>query len=259
MRTAILTVLFSCTLFFAASTQTASAEEISKPNNNDESTVVALLSEIPEQQTLLELINTSEDEEPEQQAEPEVIQHKVQENENLTDIAKKYSIEWKRIFYKNIHIEDPNVINPGEVLVIPSSEESLQERTIPVRVEVVVPAPATTVEAKPVAATARPAARGGSNGNLYVAGYCTWYVKNMRPDLPNNLGNAITWVSRAAAQGMATGSSPRVGAVGQRGNHVVYVEGVNTDGTVTISEMNHKGLYVRTVRTLPASYFTYIY
>jgi surface antigen len=81
----------------------------------------------------------------------------------------------------------------------------------------------------------------------------------MRPDLPNNLGNANTWVSRAAAQGLATGSAPRVGAVGQQGMHVVYVEAVNGDGTVTISEMNHAGLYVRTVRTVPASTFMYIY
>ena len=121
-------------------------------------------------------------------------------------------------------------------------------------------------------ATTKTAARGGtgtmssyagsqasSTGNRYSPGYCTWYVKNMRPDLPNNLGNANTWVSRAAAQGITTGSTPKAGAVGQRGMHVVYVESVNADSTVTISEMNHKGLYVRTVRTLPANYFTYIY
>src|SRR5690606_14498577 len=88
-------------------------------------------------------------------------------------------------------------------------------------------------------------------GNRYVPGYCTWYVKNMRPDLPNNLGNADTWVSRAAAQGLPTGSTPRAGAVGQRGMHVVYIKSVNGDGSVNITEMNHKGLWVVTERTLP--------
>jgi surface antigen len=108
-------------------------------------------------------------------------------------------------------------------------------------------------------AKSTPAPRGSSSGNLYVPGYCTWYVKNQRPDLPNNLGNAATWVSRAAAQGIPTGSTPQAGAVGQRGNHVVYVKSVNSDGSVNISEMNHKGLYVITHRTLPGNYFQYVY
>ena len=77
--------------------------------------------------------------------------------------------------------------------------------------------------------------------------------------MPNNLGNANTWVARAAAQGMATGSTPRAGAVGQQGMHVVYVESVNGDGTVTISEMNHVGWNVVNQRTVPASNFQYIY
>jgi peptidoglycan DL-endopeptidase CwlO len=77
--------------------------------------------------------------------------------------------------------------------------------------------------------------------------------------LPNNLGNANTWVARAAAQGIPTGSAPRVGAIGQQGMHVVYVESVNGDGTVTVSEMNFRGRYVISSRTVPASTFRYIY
>ena len=101
--------------------------------------------------------------------------------------------------------------------------------------------------------------RSSSAGNSYGYGYCTWYVKNRRPDMPNNLGNANTWVARAAAQGMATGSAPRAGAVGQAGMHVVYVESVNADGSVTVSEMNRAGWNVISSRTVPASYFQYIY
>lgn len=81
----------------------------------------------------------------------------------------------------------------------------------------------------------------------------------MRPDLPNNLGNADTWVARAAAQGIPTGSAPRVGAIGQQGMHVVYVQSVNGNGTVTISEMNYQGLYIISTRTVPANSFMYIY
>jgi len=98
-----------------------------------------------------------------------------------------------------------------------------------------------------------------SAGNTYSSGYCTWYAKSKRPDLPNSLGNAQTWFSRAQSLGIPTGTEPKVGAIGQRGNHVVYVEKVNTDNTVSISEMNYHGLGVTSTRTVPAATFRYIY
>lgn len=104
----------------------------------------------------------------------------------------------------------------------------------------------------------------GSAGNMYDAGNCTWYVKSRRPDLPNNLGNANTWYSMAAADGFSVGSKPKKGAVGTstRGSfgHVVYVEGISLDGqTITISEMNYAGLYSQRTRVTSASEFSYIY
>lgn len=105
---------------------------------------------------------------------------------------------------------------------------------------------------------------GGSGGNLYAFGNCTWYVKNRRPDLPNNLGNANTWYSMAAADGYNVGSAPKKGAVGTSTagwlGHVVYVEGVSLDGlTVYISEMNYAGFDLISSRTVSASDFVYIY
>ena len=103
-----------------------------------------------------------------------------------------------------------------------------------------------------------------SGGNWYVPGNCTWYVKNRRPDLPNTLGNANTWYARAQAQGWNVGSTPKKGAVATttRGywGHVAYVEGVSADGkTITISEMNTRGLYSMVTRTANASEFRYVY
>ena len=72
------------------------------------------------------------------------------------------------------------------------------------------------------------------------------------------MGNASAWVSSARSQGLATGSTPQVGAVAQSGNHVAYVEAVNGN-TVTVSEMNWVGLYVTSTRTTSAGSFTYIY
>lgn len=111
--------------------------------------------------------------------------------------------------------------------------------------------------------TASTPVRGVSTANTYDAGYCTWYVKERRPDLPNNLGNANTWYARAEAQGLAVGSLARAGAVGTTTagaeGHVVYVESVNSDGTINISEMNHTGWNEYDSRTVDASLFLYIY
>lgn len=100
--------------------------------------------------------------------------------------------------------------------------------------------------------------------NSYAWGQCTWYAKQRRPDLPNNLGNANTWYSSAAAQGLPVGTEARVGAIGTTSEgaygHVVYVESVNDDGSVNISEMNYAGgVGVVHYRTVSASSFNYIY
>jgi surface antigen len=87
------------------------------------------------------------------------------------------------------------------------------------------------------------------SSNGYDRGYCTWWVAYMRQKagdpLPSNLGNASTWGIRAAAFGLPTGHSPRVGAAvvtSTRGEgHVAYVVAVNDDGSIWVSEMNSHG------------------
>jgi surface antigen len=100
----------------------------------------------------------------------------------------------------------------------------------------------------------------GSLSNGYSFGYCTWYVASRRY-VPGGWGNAINWYGAAQASGFATGSAPRVGAIAwERMNHVAYVESVNGDGTVTVSEMNFNGGWDRVSRrTTAASHFLYIY
>ncbi len=118
-------------------------------------------------------------------------------------------------------------------------------------------APAPAPASAPAAAPAKPAA---DTTNTYVKGQCTWYVKNKRPDLPNRLGNGGQWVKNAAARGFSTGKTPKVGAVAEQPGHVAYVEAVNANGTVKISEMNYNGgVGVVHERTVSASKFTYIY
>ncbi|HSD55799.1 MAG TPA: CHAP domain-containing protein [Candidatus Saccharimonadales bacterium] len=87
----------------------------------------------------------------------------------------------------------------------------------------------------------------GYNG--YDYGFCTWYVAQKRTQagnpVPSNLGNASTWDDRAAGAGLRVDHVPAVGAAvvtSQRGaGHVAYVERVNDDGSIWVSEMNSRG------------------
>lgn len=119
------------------------------------------------------------------------------------------------------------------------------------------PAQPSAPAQQPALPAAKPAA---DTSNTYVKGQCTWYVKNKRPDLPNRLGNGGQWVKNAAARGFSTGKTPQVGAVAEQPGHVAYVEAVNSNGTVKISEMNYNGgVGIVHERTVAASRFTYIY
>lgn len=207
----------------------------------------------------LEEVVTEKKEEP-VPPKPQPIEYVIKSGDTLAKVAQENGESWQRLFNKNQQIADPNVVQVGDKVVIPAKDEVLAERPLPAAVQPVQPQATVVSKRTPQAAAPQPrAVRGSSGGNTYSPGYCTWYAKQRRPDLPNNLGNAITWVAKARAQGIPTGSTPRAGAIGQQGNHVVYVEAVNPNGTVLISEMNYKGYNVVSSRTAPASAFQYIY
>lgn len=85
---------------------------------------------------------------------------------------------------------------------------------------------------------------------------CTGYVASKRP--VGQWHDAVTWPVMAKAEGYYVGSVPKVGAIGQRGNHVVFIEKL-TDDQVYISERNwdYNGSYREMWR--PIDYYTYIY
>lgn len=105
---------------------------------------------------------------------------------------------------------------------------------------------------------------GGYNG--YDFGYCTYWVAKLRAEagnpVPTNLGNAATWAVRAAAMGLPTGTTPRVGAAvvtkTAGAGHVAYVTAVHEDGSITVSEMNSKGWNKVNSRTMSGN-FRYVY
>jgi surface antigen len=252
MRLTAIAALFACAIIFAANSSTANAQASDLLETKTHETVL-LASNVPklapgQPEVKLETIQVAATQPPQT--------YEVKNDDSLTKIADQFQTTWMKIYNKNPNLTDPDTITPGTILTIPIPDEILPERPLP---QPVVVETQVKTASKHIDTASKVTSRGSSSGNTYAPGYCTWYVKNMRPDMPNNLGNANTWVARAAAQGLPTGSEPRVGAVGQQGMHVVYVTAVNGDGTVTISEMNYKGLYVVSTRTVPSHSFNYIY
>jgi surface antigen len=107
----------------------------------------------------------------------------------------------------------------------------------------------TAAAAAADASVSRPAGASPSvptaSSNRYTYGYCTWYAFNRRVQLGLPVGqlwgNAVSWAWAAAQEGYRVDHNPEVGAIIQNGGglgHVAIVEGVNSDGTITISEMN---------------------
>ncbi|MDZ7744739.1 MAG: LysM peptidoglycan-binding domain-containing protein [Candidatus Saccharibacteria bacterium] len=112
--------------------------------------------------------------------------------------------------------------------------------------------------------------RASYGGNGYIYGWCTWHAANRRMQtgnpLPTNLGNAATWFVLAQRAGLPVGDTPRAGAVIWHRNtaiagglgHVGYVEKVNPDGSILVSDMNFPiwgGVTYRTIS--PADFGSY--
>lgn len=286
MRTLVLIVgVLITSAVMATTTQSAYADSGQSQNSEDSASEEAFSTIYSSQKSSVYLaLLENEDEEDiaeDEATELEPIVYKVERGDTLIKIAKNHETEWLRLWQRNEELEHPDKIHPGDEIVIPFADEELEERELPepevveqldaieetavAQATAIREAPATTQPAQQQERATQPRTQVGSSaGNLYAPGYCTWHVKNRRGDLPNNLGNANMWVSRASSQGMSTGSTPRAGAVAYQPasslGHVAYVEAVHNDGTVTVSEMNWNGWNVTSQRRVPASTFTaYIY
>lgn len=108
-------------------------------------------------------------------------------------------------------------------------------------------------------------------GNGYDYGYCTWWAAVRRSQvgkpIPSNLGNASTWKTLAQRAGLAVGNKPAKHAViwtppRDYYGHVGFVEEVNPDGSVLVSEMNVAGwgkVSRKTLSPAQAAGYSYIY
>lgn len=99
--------------------------------------------------------------------------------------------------------------------------------------------------------------------------YTAWKVGQRTGNFPRYWGNANMWPGSARATGYSTGSTPRAHSVGVISwgayGHVVWIESVNGDGTVNVSQYNYYnaggpgwGNYSE-MRVPASTYDTYIY
>ncbi|ANQ63308.1 LysM peptidoglycan-binding domain-containing protein [Staphylococcus equorum] len=101
-----------------------------------------------------------------------------------------------------------------------------------------------------------------NHSNLYDWGQCTYHVFNKRAQIGKGIStywwNANSWDTGAAADGYTVDHKATVGSILQSDQgyygHVAFVESVNSNGSITISEMNYGASPgIVTYRTIPAS------
>ena len=74
--------------------------------------------------------------------------------------------------------------------------------------------------------------------------YVAWRVGQERGYIPVNWGNAYDWVASGQAAGYTVSRTPRAGSAGVitaggSPGHIVWVESVNGDGTLTVAQYNY--------------------
>ena len=106
-----------------------------------------------------------------------------------------------------------------------------------------------------------------NSGNLYTSGQCTCMFMIKLVEKSDQHGNANSWATAAQAAGFTVNNTPEEGAIMQSSEgafgHVAFVESVNNDGSITVSEMNYDGgpfaISTRTISASEASSYNYIH
>ena len=171
-------------------------------------------------------------------AEPKKVM--VQAGDSLSSIADANGTTWVRLFNKNDQITNPDVIDAGMELTVPTADEELTDRYSEYVASQPAPAVANVVATTATTYTTRNYSSAPVNSSSYYVGngmWCTDYVHSRRPDVAIYGNAGYNWIGAAQAAGKSTGSTPKAGAVAVTNGHVAYVESVNADGSYVVSEM----------------------
>ncbi|MBL3398358.1 CHAP domain-containing protein [Staphylococcus pasteuri] len=213
-------------------------------------------------------------------------QYIVKSGDTLYQIALDHDITLDELYKLNPGVTP--LIFPGDIIVVSPTGLANQVQNTSYssnqfEAEEPIPSASTQynnvpqVSAPQVQYTAEPSYEGSNglhsisnSGNLYAFGNCTYYAFNRRAELGKPIGslwgNAADWATSARNAGFTVNNTPVAGAVFQSNpgtngaggyGHVGVVEKVNSNGTLTVSEMNWNGGFnVKSYRTItnPGSY-----
>ena len=171
------------------------------------------------------------------------VSYTVKADDTIEKIAERYKVSPERLVLFNDL--DLTGIKEGDSIILPSAELPEEERPGYVAPRAAIRATTNSSNSKVSVSSFR----GGSVGNRYARGWCTWYAYERRAQSGRPVGsfwgNANTWASAARSNGYLVNNSPAAGAVFQTRaggyGHVGYIESVDyVNGTVTYSDMNGK-------------------
>ncbi len=177
------------------------------------------------------------------------VKHIVKKGDNIDKIAKEYESEKEKIIAFN-ELPADGRLKEGDELMIPDGQKDDPR-------PVVTPRSLLTQRNYYNSGSTQ---RGPSiinknpkGGHSFPGGQCTWYVAQSKY-VPWG-GNAGTWLYNSRAYGAKTGKKPKKGAIIVTSEswygHVGIVTKVKGNN-VTIREMNYKGTWIESSRTLSA-------
>lgn len=187
----------------------------------------------------------------------------VESGDTIASIAERYDANVTRITLYN-DLDESQKLKTGQKLILPDGDLPTTERP-----GYVAPQPTYSTGGNDYGGSVIGVFQGGSVGNRYAYGNCTYYVYERRAAIGRPIGsfwgNATTWAAAARASGYTVNNTPAPGAIAQwnaysdpwigYAGHVGIVESVNSNGTVTITEMNngaYGGFNIVNRRTIPA-------
>lgn len=192
------------------------------------------------------------------------IVYTIKEGDTIDSLADKYSSSKESIITTN-DLETSQSLTPGSIIILPNGELPETERPE-------YEAPRTNTYSSSSYSSSSSYRTYWTSSNPMPWGWCTWYAWERRSQmsekyhLPGGLGNASTWAS-ALSGTFRVDNTPRAGAVMQTTTgyfgHVAIVERVNSDGSVTYTDMNGSAGWGRvgetTISASQAASYRYIH